>query len=59
MKWITILSLPFFLTACAWLHPGLVQEREVVTTNPPNQFLEPFTCGDLSIDVTTTTKTCK
>ncbi|GGI88417.1 hypothetical protein [Legionella impletisoli] len=59
MKWIWI-SLCFIqLTACVWFHPGVVRDRDVLVTEKPNRLLEPFTCGDVSIDVTTTVRTCK
>ncbi|WP_133130368.1 hypothetical protein [Legionella yabuuchiae] len=59
MKWILLSLCLTQLTACAWFHPGVVHDREVLVTEPPNRLLEPFTCGDISLDVTTTVRTCK
>ena len=59
MKWILSLTIPIVVTGCAWVEPEVIHPRDVVVTKPPNSFLEPFTCGSQSIDVTQTVRVCQ
>lgn len=59
MKWTALIAIPLFVSGCAWLEPEVIHPRDVIVTKPPNSFLEPFTCGARSVNVTTTTRVCQ